>query len=861
MNEHLAIRVNDEYLTLPDDFSIDIEDVNPYFNDSESFSYEVSVPIDGNRNLLKNMDDVRSDMRGVDMEHSPMQIIVEGMPFRSGRLRISEDQILDKEISFSMVSAVRTLSDMFSDLNCRDIPVKDKIQIGEMIGNVYAQFEYKYKMEVKSSGKTGFLSWSSTKQSTGGEPEKVSNKFELQALGFSFPGICNVKSTSTQEAVTSNGKPSVAQSFINVTDGYPAKPYCNARVCYTHYKKEMDGTSGSTVSTADEFDPYYVLQADRAQSGICFYVLYFLDCLFNHLGLKYSNEQLLSVGDLTRLAFFTTHCKYDLERKFPNKPESTYDFTTKEAINKWLTSRRTNGALDLRYNQTKDIKSIKLNGKFYSVGDKLPTGETVKTAHFKVESPSMAISANIMNMYANSYNFPDSSVSSIIDSLWASFGIKFMFDYEQKTVTPRLIRDLYRSNEEPIKLKCKIISINKVVEKTTGFRMKYSAESSNKEKIDIIRTGQKDYDTDYDYTDYSNVDATKTYMDIVKKQSSSDTTCYIDVSTGNAYRLKVNADATMVSELKPAVFEVGGYRGVEIGDCSSENEDFIVELSSDFQPVIFNDVNGKNEKNAGSNTVSTIYSEQTGESATISGVNADNMKQVLAAYVDEDMWHENIEFRIENAVGSDHADFFITEILKTDECYDPSSTDDGNSPLQSYDWGLSIAVMRGGGSDARIELYDYDYDGFGNSKWRMTAGEYAMSSDSLDNWGSEYDYNGVNPGVGNEERFSLKVRAFKEVDGKILCNDDVRDSAGNVITKIRSRGLYDTFMSEHAHFLLNRQRYTIQLICEAAELLEIPNNWHRRYDIGGYIGWNNKISSRISLNKGLELVEIDFYSI
>lgn len=863
MNDHLAIKVNGKYLALPDDFSIDMEDVNPYFNDSESFTYEVEVPMDGNREVLKNLDDVRSDMKAMELEHADTQIIVEGIPFRSGKLNISEGYEIADKFSFSMQASIRTLSELISDLNCRDIPVKDKIQIGEMIGSVFARFSYNYKMEVKSSGKTGFLSWSSSKTTTTGSPEEVSNKFDLQALGFSFPGICNVKNSVTQEAVDNGGKLSIAKDFINVTDEYPVKPYCNARVCYTHYKKEQGENgyvSGKTVSTTSTYDPYYKLEADRPQSGICFYVLYFLDCLFHYLGLNYQNKSLLMVGDLKRLAFFTTHCKYDLERKFPDKGD-TYDFTNINDINRWLSSRKTNGRIETRYNNTKDITSIEYNGKFYSVGDKLPNGETLKSSHFTVLDPDIYIAANIMNMYANSYNFPDATVSTILDSLWASFGIKFLLDYELKKVDAVLIRDLYRNTSTPIKLKCTIISVNKVTEKTTGFRMKYSAESSAKEKQDILKKGETSYDTDYDYSDYNNVDATKSYLDIIKKQASTDKTCYIDIATGNAYRLKVNADATTVNDLKPALFEVGGYTGVEVGDCSIENEDFIIELNSDFQPVIFNDINGKNERQVGSKKEYLLWSDQTGEEANIGYVNAKDAQPILAAFVDEDMWHENIEMRIDNAIGSDHADFFVTEIITTDEAYDPTSTEDGNSPLQAYDWGLSIAVMRGGGVDATVELYDYNYDGFGNSKWRMKAGQYAMSSDSLDNWGSEYDYNGVQPGVGEDERFSLKIRAYKEVNGRILCNDDVKDSQGNVTTKIRSRGLFDTFMSEHAHFVLNRQKYIIRFMCEIAELIDIPQNWDKRYDIGGNVGWLNKISSKISMKNGLEIVEAEMFSI
>ena len=93
----------------------------------------------------------------------------------------------------------------------------------------------------------------------------------------------------------------------------------------------------------------------------------------------------------------------------------------------------------------------------------------------------------------------------------------------------------------------------------------------------------------------------------------------------------------------------------------------------------------------------------------------------MAALIDEDMEHEFVKQYVKNTMSSMVADFYVTEELSLRESYDPSSTDDGNSPLQSYDWGLSVAIMRGGGIDSTHESYDYNYDGFGNSKGRTKA--------------------------------------------------------------------------------------------------------------------------------------------
>lgn len=865
MESKLSVEINGKELNLPSDFSIDMEDVNPYFNDNESFSYEVPVSIDDNREVFKNVDDVQSDKRLVELENASMRLKVSGMPFRSGKLQTSEDTEVSGEISISMVSAIKTLTDMIGDKNCQDIPVKDRIQIGEMIGNVQVDCEFRYTYYQKSGGKDGFLSWSSATISGEGGPESTSNKIELQALGFSFPGLCKlIPGEPNERCFRKDGKPVVEKSFINVSDEYPFSPYCNARVCYTHYKKNMDGTSGDTVSTSETYDPYYILEADRMQSGICFYVLYFLDCLFDALGMNYDNSDLLSVGDMKRLCFFTTHCKYDLERKHPDREE--YDLLNTEAINSWLSSRNTNGNLSTGYEQTKKLESVTINGNTYNIGDELPNGlGKLNEAGFTVQDPKISVQANIMNMYANSRNFPDESVSTVIDSLWASFGVRFLVDYDKETVKAVFIRDLFRDTSSPVVLKCEIIDEPvKLNEKITGVRMRYSAESDNDEKKYNITSGSTDYDTNYDYIDYSQVNTSLDYLAIIKKQSSSDKTCYVDLDTGNRYRIKVNADAENVAELKPSIFEVGGFTGVEIGDCSAENEDYIIELISDFEPIIPNDVNGKKEKQIGSSKTSTLYSDNPSvpdeyKTIEVSNVNVAGREQILAMFVDEDMWHENIPMTIQNAIGSDHADFYLNENLTTDEAYDVTSSEDGNSPLQTIDWGLAIGVMRGGGSDATIQTYDWNYDGHGNSKWRTVAGKYAMSSDSMDNWGSQYDYNGTQTGIGDDERFSLKIRSYIEKDGKILCNEDQRDEEGNIETKVRTRGLYDTFMSEYAHFLLNRKKLQVKFRCEVAELANIQ--WGKRYNIGGYIGWINKLSYTISAEEGLGVVTAELYQL
>ena len=860
---HLAIKIDGKYLTVPEDFSVDFEDVNPLFNDYESFAADIELPIEPNRAVLADMDTVKSDKRLFDLDGLPMQLIVDGIPFRSGKAQTQEGETIGDSVMLSMNQTEQTISDMVADLNCREVPVKDKIQIGEKIGNVYVAVSFKTQLKIEIANYAGgFLSgqWQLGDNDASGDVKsfKYVNAFELPALGFSTPSIIYMR----------NGKAEVDENFINTSLDYTGKPYCNARVCYRHYEKEEDGTSGKTLATSGQYDPFYVLDADRPQSGICFYLLYFLDCLFHHLGFRYDNSRLTAVGDMNKLCFFTTHCKYDVERKNAvGATESGFDFDNIDKINEWLTNRGTKGKLAFNYNKKKSLDSItgdfkiknsSIEGVYtYKVGEKTPDGYEIKSIDYITSNMVSLVFANVLKMYANSDNFPNVTVKSILDSLWAGWGIKFITDYEQRSVTPVFIRDVFRDTSEPIEMDVQLISVRRINEKVSGVRMRYSAESDPEEQAQNLREGKRDYDTDYDYSDYRKVSTEKTYLDILQVVSTSDATCYITPNTGNAYRIKVDADAKTVSELQPKVFEVGGYKGVEVGDCSERNKDYIEELTIDLTPALMTDVNGKNESKVGEGST-TATATSNGVSGTVQGSNLKDMKQTLAVFVDEEMWHENIEFKLQNPMGNSYMDASLDCILTTDECYDPSSTDDGNSPLQHHDWGAAINIMRGGGAEMQIQKYDYNYDGCGNYKWRTTAGEYTMNPDSIDNWGNDYDYNGTSvEGIGDDERFSLKIQAYKEVDGQILCNADEVDKDGNITRKVRSRGLKDTFMSEYLHWLMNRKPVELKFRCEAAQITNIQ--WMKRYRIGEYVFLWDKLKYSVDAKNGMGIVTAIVY--
>lgn len=933
MNSHLTILINDKPVALPDDFSIDIEDQNPVFNDTEMFSYPFSIPLDGNRWLVKNIEDVHAAVKAVNMEHLPTRIHADGLPFRSGTLVMQDDEEITDSLSMNIDASTQSFSELISDLQCRDIPVKDQIIIGEKIGNVRVDIESDpvVKVDVFVTGGKHKHDKTETHEIRA-DHVSVSKVLEPQALGFSYPASCKeYTSTSTQHYMGDAQKlsersypqnhkvnePAIADNgnYINTAAAYGetdsagrAATYCNARICYKHHGLDDDGkTDSGVISTKDctwtneDLYPYWVLDAKRPQSGICFYVLYFLDCLFAHLGVTFDKSALMEIEDLKHLCFFTTVCAYDtiqhphhgtyysdtdaevIDKKKKAGEIKTGYFQSQEHINSWLESRGCGGKINIVKAEDKDVQELTLRTpegttEHVQVGEVRDDGGKVTGISIEAKISTFKVQANVLNMVANSDNFPDESVSTVISSLENAFGIKFSYDYEQKKVTAYLTRDVLRkSGDKARTFHANIHSMTPMTEKITGVRMRYSAESDAKDQRQNVLDSRKNknmgYSTDYDYIDYPTPDSGDNstvynldYIDFFHNLSCGDKHCYIDRKTGNAYRVKVNGDATTTADLKPVLFEVGQFKGVEYGDCSDENEDFIHDISVDFTPVPFNDVNYFKEIEAayGSHEASDSYNGKK------YGVTIANGQPILCAYVDEDMEHEFVEQIINQTISTAFCDFYMQQTLSLVESYDPSDTEDGNSPLQDDSrWGFAVALMRGGGSDATRQSYDYNYDHFGTSKWRTVSGKYALACDSLDMMGNEFDYNGIQEGTGEGEKFSLKIRAFKEpswlsdpkYQNVVLCDDDEVDKNGKVVKKVRSRGLFDTFILPYAYFLLNRKKFKVRCTTTVAQIADIPNHWQEWWNIGGMKCLIDKVNTTIDAKTGMGEVELTVYAL
>lgn len=894
MKSHLNIKLNGKSLVLPEDFSISVEEQNPLFNDVTFFSYPAEVPLKGNLAALKNIGHKDSGTRAMELEHAEVRIMADGLPLNVGQAIVSDGEEIDKTFSFNIDAQQQSFSELINGLRCRDVKLKEEDREKFYMGQQLGRITYSYNCQMGGRLREKMLVWHRSTQETTDEQaesqiqilhETKDNELlqEPQALGFSAP------------------------ENINVTQPYPF-PYCNMRVCYQHPgvktnddgSRETDGyVKGNTKVSDMDYSQYWLLDANRQQSGICFYVLYFLDCLFEQLGVTWDKSELLEVEDLKRLCFVTTHFKVDLE-------ETGQTLWNLNEINNWLANKGSQlsfrlGLEDGRKIDVADRLYLEENIKEESKEPIWPTGthttnrrssghtssgdaselpgpgswsgstdgdmtQVYQRAAVRTLWLETWIRAKVCNQYANSDNFPDADVTSVISSLENSFGIRFLYDPERRHVTARLLRNVYKSGAAK-EFSGKVISLTPATEKVTGVRMKYSAESDSREQRDNVRNAVRDYETDYDYIEYPE-DRTITdlhYMDIIKQVSATNNKVYIDRATGNTYRVKIDKEAEKSIELHPVLFQVGQFKGVEIGDCSERNEEYVKELVSNFQPVSMNIVNAKDYQEKGD-------------------------APIFAPLLDVDMEHEWLPMQIGNNLFMDEKskglyvefpellyrrsfDRFVAifpegvsvdliQTLTLAENYDPSQTEEGNSPLQDIDWGLAVAIMRGGGNNSGLDTYDKNYDGFGNDRWTKTVGTYATTPDSLTPKAEAFDYNGQEHGLGGEH-FSLQIRSFVQpewADGPI-CDPDIVDEHGNITEKIRSRGLFDSFMQEHAHFLLDRKPYRIKVQATIAQLLDLRNHWRDRFVFAGKVGYINKISYNIANNKGVTDAVIDFYSI
>lgn len=773
----LSLKIDNQFIALPDSTEISIEASNPIFSDAGAKTYLFEIPVESLRYIIGNADEIYGESLYDVLEGKRAEIYIDGVQFFTGVVNLEDEiSIEDGKIAVSIASGNLEFAQMIEGMNCRDVEQAEEV----IVGDRYTNFNIRWTLRDDVSIVNGNI-------------KTVYNEF------YDLPDEFTMMSKD---------------DFYNVSKEYPEKKYCTIRIACTSpnggniVSAWKDYTSGYPFGSpfngevGECLNNFYVLDASRRNSGICFYVRYFLDCLEKTLGIGFLMNEFDDVSDFNRLAFVNMRCRTKLKQK----SGVTKSLNEAESVSGYIG----------------DIPGMRIFPMlFYNI--------TGTYTHF----PAIATSEN----------FPDVEVSKVLEAIFAAFGAKIVYNGEKNEAKIVFVKNVLQS-ADIVDIYTEIFSHKKIHNRRKGFRIAYESDPQ---------------DTNYNMPNMKTGNPKGSYSSILKEINPFNKSLYVDTRNGDAYVIKVDEEADSSGDeknLNPSLFEAGAFSGVEYGIC--EVEDLIEEIKIPFSPIINFDINGAANKERAATSTDDANLEN--KYALLLDVNIEpTQKQYYRRTGDS----SKIEFNgkssltISPQIGLSYYDFLGSQSdVSSNVNWDPL---DQETTVNSYDPGFMLGIMRGPGSDAEPETFAQDFDGEGNYRVAFTAANYAFTSDSIDNCNRDFDYNGTAEGVGPDElkgRFSLKLRAGKyDKDG-----NPIKDADGNPIViqdKERAeRGLYDKFWKEYAYFTVNKK--IIHLTC-GMEIADIVNlDWTKRYKIGEWTGFIANYSFNVNKD-GMSEVELDMY--
>lgn len=506
----LALQIDGKWAVLSEGDSVNIENNSPVWGEGNSFSLPFELDIEANRHILGNADQITGQSVYEVLDGKRAVLYTLGIPVYYGKIKMEDEvELSEGKVDVTLVSGNLTFDEMIDGMNCQDVELLEEFPIGR----------------------------------------------ELRALAFDFGNddIYNPSFRRIEEYKVEPKRFVTHLNHINVSDPYPVKKYCNVAVC-TQKKEERD---------------YWVFEADRPATGICFYVLYFLDCLFAKLRIDVSKNELSDIEDMCRLAFFSTSCEYDTVQALPSE----------------------------------EIYGIPFFG--------LTKAEAIRTGE-GYSNKADAVFTRTNHMYATSKNFPNADVSEIMEGISSAFGVVVLYEEKNQEIRLKLVKNILKDTEVRT-VYAEIYETWKTENNTVGFELSYSSGD--------------DDNTSFNYSDYSNVNSDRDYATMRKNVSPYDKTLYIDKKTGDAFRIKIDEEALSDSEkeLNPSLFEVGEFVSAKYGDCTDESR--VEKKEIPFVPIIANDISKVDgvsdykifiDVDMGDYGAQNVYSESLGDYGTFS---------------------------------------------------------------------------------------------------------------------------------------------------------------------------------------------------------------------------------------------------
>lgn len=750
-------------INLPDDISITIQETSPLWSDSASteYSFPFKIDIDNNLHFFGNSAELNGANVSNLVDGIRFRLFADGNLFKTGLVHIDNDMEIQYEdnghrtVEVNLESGNKDIDTILDGVKIRDIDLeKYAIQIGYCLPDelpIHGEYDHIVygRREVTNNGVgvgnngVGVGKYQYYYYPTSSETVHWDNT-------ISMPITCVVNYHDNQH----NGQ--YTHNFVNVQHPYNPNnplehPYCNVRVCYMkcawddeskQWKKERETSVG---------------EPDRVNSAPCFYFGFVHDVLLQSLGIGITYNALNDILDYKRLAFFHYNCAY----KAVPIPNKTFAFNN-------------------------DINGIKFHVEYRSgrqYRQYFSNKNDTDWAHsFKV---SRYVNADypLCKAIATSDNLPDKEAKDLIEAVRTAFGARYIYDNETKNVKIILLRDVLADNT--------VTSMDNIIEvtgnivktenTTSGIVFKYSAsKDADRNTItneEYLVSGNDD--TTFNYNDYRFpyvigyglatwddttqsliYDQTDTpvnsYYELVDSVSDRDLRLYIDPTTSNAYRIKVDQHAETQSDWHPSLIQVAAYRDVKIGDTLEDNtkEKNIETITIPFTPCVPNLANFHQQWKAIQSSGETVAEDNSAvvENDTVLP------DPIYAQYIDEEIHHKDDDELIERlyiyngialaylrdwSTGHTNVSAHVDVNLKIWQVEDYEVSSSSLGPYGDSEPEFALGIMRGSGSDAHTVIYDDNYDGEGHSHYTMVSGSNAeFLADTMDNNGAMFDYNG-----------------------------------------------------------------------------------------------------------------------
>lgn len=578
---------------------------------------------------------------------------------------------------------------------------------------------------------------------------------------------------------------------------------------YGYDKKDDKGNVNPDYSTEPEPQRgYEYMPANRVNSAPNFFVIYWLRCLMKHLGIHIEENQMMGVEDLRRLFFVNTKCAYEepdyLRTNDGDSEIDTYAFNEERLVPEqmkdmeWIQTKECGFEVECEIPDPTVVPAPPS-----SIAQYIPTIEKILVrltrGNRPYGDPSYVQNNNYLHAaYASSECFPDVEISEVISALENGFGVRFLFSDDYRRVRVVLLREIFR-NTEVQEIQCEISEESKTENGIRGFRLTYgNSEDTHfyyKGFADMLPHKEELWQDNSDKHDYSQWSLDEEYQNLLNKVSAFNKTCYVTPATGNAYGVKIDKSAQRYDALHPSLFEYAGFMDAEDGDCTGEAAT-IHEINVGFTPAIMNDLNMDEERSSASrrqkfalfvdeqmrprrpdledgtdynnsdayyDVDGVLYNKKLfpagnkmksggvikpGEFAVTSDIEVikSGLKTTLTytvrvPWAPQDVRVFTIEWPITDMLIKGHINEGYRLYLQDN--YTP--TDDGVSPIEAHDWGLTLGIMRGSGSDASVKYEADDDDQEGNDTWDIEPGSSITAHpDTCDSYGNVWDYNGRN---------------------------------------------------------------------------------------------------------------------